>query len=236
MMEVSQIDYKGMELAAADRLLDPSPMMVETGVERLESGGLRVAARTDMPGCTGAMFEWWFGSGPDTTRYKWWHPGDHVSSEWLEWSPGKNIGTTHVVKERLAGSEEIYDLQIRFIDPTEIFDADKYEAARAGGDASVAICATLGIGEEPMRDDQGRPANGKMCHLGRDTEFGLVLRSSFWLGGGVDAPPEELRAAIPDQLGLSLMAHAHTEWKMLARFLPSLYAAEAEGEGTAIPW
>jgi DAPG hydrolase PhiG domain len=235
-MEIGQASKKPMEYTDADRLLDPSPMMIETGVERLESGGLRVAVRTDMPGCSGAMFDWWFGSAPDTERYVWWHPADHVQSDWLEQSPGKYIGSTHVVKERLAGSEEVHNLQIHFIEPTELFDSKSFNGARDAGDVSVAVCAMIGIGEEPNRDEQGRPANGRMVHLGRDNQFGLVLRSSFWLGAGVDAPPEALRELIPDELGLSLLQHAHTEWKLLARFLPSLYAAEVEGERTAIPW
>jgi glutathione S-transferase len=61
---------------------------------------------------------------------------------------------------------------------------------------------------------------------------GLVLRSSFWLGGGT----EPSAAARGDETGLQLMQHANTEWKLPARFLPSLYAAEAEGSGTPIPW
>ena len=57
-----------MDLSEAERLLDPAPMMIETGVERCESGALHVAARTDMLGCTGKMFEWWFQSAPNTGR------------------------------------------------------------------------------------------------------------------------------------------------------------------------
>ena len=224
-----------MELNEADRLLDPAPMMIETGVKRLDSGGLRVAARTDMLGCTGKMFEWWFQSAPDTGRYAWWHPHDHVSSEWREWSPGRHIGSTHVVKESLNGGE-VHDLLISFVDPIELFDADAWAKARDSGDASVAICATIGIGLDGNRDEQGRPADGKMVHLGRDNEFGLVLRSSFWLGGGVDAPPDVLREMIPEQLGLDLMFHAHTEFKYLSHILPALYAAEAEPETAAVPW
>jgi hypothetical protein len=140
-----------------------------------------------------------------------------------------------VVQERLAGSD-VHNLQIQFVEPTELFDADRYAAVVDCGDLSAAVCAVIGIGEEPNRDSAGRPANGKMCHLGRDTPFGLVVRSSFWLGAGVDAPPEVLREAIPDELGLALMQHAHTEWKFLARFLPSLYAAEAEGAEATVPW
>jgi hypothetical protein len=224
-----------MDLNEADRLLDPAPMMIETGVERCPSGALHVAARTDMLGCTGSMFEWWFQSAPDTGRYAWWHPHDHVSSEWMEASPGRHIGSTHVVKERLNGGD-VHDLQIHFIEPTEIFSAEAWADAQESGAASVAICATTGIGPEPLRDDQGRPANGKMVHLGRDNEFGLVLRSSFWLGAGVPAPPEVLEELIPEQMGIDLMFHAHTEFKYLSHILPALYAAEAEPETAPIPW
>jgi hypothetical protein len=153
----------------------------------------------------------------------------------MEWSPGRHIGSTHVVQEKLNGGE-VHDLLINFIEPEELLGAEAWAEAQASGAASVAICATLGTGPEPRRDEQGRPADGKMVHLGRDNEFGLVLRSSFWLGGGVDAPPEVLREMIPEQLGIDLMFHAHTEFKYLSHILPALYAAEAEPETAAVPW
>jgi hypothetical protein len=224
-----------MDLNEADRLLDPAPLMIETGVERLSSGALHVAARTDMLGCTGKMFEWWFQSAPDTGRYAWWHPRDHVASEWMEWSPGRHIGSTHVVKESLNGGD-VLDLQIHFIEPEEIFGAEPWAAAQESGAASVAICATTGIGPEPLRDEQGRPANGKMVHLGRDNEFGLVLRSNFWLGAGAPVPAELLEEMLPEQMGIDLMFHAHTEFKYLSHILPALYAAEAEPQTAPIPW
>ena len=75
-----------MDLGQIDRLLDPAPMPLEMGYERLDSGVLHVALRTDMHHCTGAMFEWWFRFRPQTREYLWWHPIDHVSSEWSEGS------------------------------------------------------------------------------------------------------------------------------------------------------
>lgn len=54
-----------MEVTEADRLLAPSPMPVELGIERLPSGVLRVAGRTDVPACDGEMFRWWFSFAPD---------------------------------------------------------------------------------------------------------------------------------------------------------------------------
>src|SRR5665648_540724 len=63
-----------MEFSEAKRLLNPDPLPLEMGVERLPSGQLHVAVRTYMLGCTGEMFQWWFGSGPDARDYAWWHP------------------------------------------------------------------------------------------------------------------------------------------------------------------
>jgi hypothetical protein len=224
------------ELDQAASLLDPRPQAVETGVQRLASGQLHVAARTDMPGCTGAMFEWWFRFAPDSRQYAWWHPVDHVSSAWRETSPITHIGSTHVVEERLNGSE-VQMLQIHFIDPREIFGADAFEDALAIGNISAVVAAQLGNGPEPVLDDRGRPNMGRMTHICRDTPDGMVLRSRFWLGGGTGLPPEVLLEIIPDSLGLDLMVHAHTEFKYLSRYLPSIYLAEnRDTETPADPW
>ena len=76
-----------------------------------------------------------------------------------------------------------------------------------------------------------------MAHICRDTPDGMVLRSRFWLGGGSGLPPEALREAISEDVGLGLMRHAHTEFKYLARFLPSLYIADRrEDEPVELPW
>jgi hypothetical protein len=214
------------EVADAALLLDPRAVAIETGVSRLASGVLHVAARTDMPRCTGQMFEWWFRFAPDTQQYAWWHPSDHVASDWKETSPQTHIGSTHIVRERLAGSEMVYDLQIHFIDPRELFGHEAYEDALARGDVSGTVAAMTGIGPEPLRDDRGRPNMGRMAHICRDTADGMVLRSRFWLGVGTGLTAGQLVDAIPDSMGLDLMVHAHTEFKSLSRFLPSLYVAE----------
>jgi hypothetical protein len=62
-----------------------------------------------------------------------------------------------------------------------------------------------------------------MSHIARDTPTGMVLRSRFWLGVGL---PDGGAASIPEQVGIDLMQHAHTEFKYLAAFLPALYIAE----------
>jgi hypothetical protein len=217
------------EAADAARVLDPAAMPLETGVTRLESGTLLVAARTEMGHCTGSMFEWWFRFAPDTRQYAWWHPQDHISSTWVETSPRTHVGSTHIVEERLS-TPEVHTLHIHFVEPEDLFGAEAVARARENGDVSGFICARLGAGEEPPRDALGRPAMGRMCHIARDTPDGMVLRSRFWLGCDLDLSPEDRRAAVPDTLGLQLMQHAATEFKYLARFLPSAYWANNRDE------
>jgi len=47
-----------MQLSEVGALLDPAPLPIETGYERFPNGVLHVAARTDLHGCSGEMFEW----------------------------------------------------------------------------------------------------------------------------------------------------------------------------------
>jgi hypothetical protein len=167
-----------LELENAAMLLDPGPLALEMGIQRLPSGQLHVAARTDMPHCKGRMLEWWFRFAPDTQQYAWWHPTDHVSSRWLETSPSTHVGSTHVVEEKLGG-DDVYALQIRFIDEAETFGAAAAQA-RQRGDISGLVCATIGFGHDPARDDRGRPVGARLAHIARDTDDGMVLRSAIW--------------------------------------------------------
>ena len=123
------------------------------------------------------------------------------------------------------------------VDPKEIFGAEAFDAAIERGDVSTIVAAQNGMGEEPPRDERGRPNNGRMAHICRDTPDGMVLRSRFWLGGGSGPPPEALRGAISERVGLGLMRQANTEFKYLSRFLPSLYVADRrEAEPVELPW
>jgi len=124
-----------MQLNEVDRLLDPAPMRLETGFERLANGVLHIACRTDMHGCTGEMLEWWFRFRPNTQQYIWWHPVDHVSSTWIGGVADTHVGSIHKVEEYFSGLP-MAQLLIQFRDPTEFFDASAY-AGLAGRDGSA---------------------------------------------------------------------------------------------------
>lgn len=156
---ISSANLVTPEVADAAALSDPGPLAIETGVVRLPSGVVHVAARTDMPDCKGRMLEWWFRFAPDTRQYLWWHPTDHVSSEWKETSPQTQIGSTHLVRERLNG-REAYDLQIHFIDPRELVGQQPCDDALEDGHISTVVAAQIGM---DSRFQGTRPHGARAC-------------------------------------------------------------------------
>ncbi|HEX7429522.1 MAG TPA: hypothetical protein VF328_22015 [Mycobacterium sp.] len=218
-----------MDLSEVGALLDPKPLPLETGYERLPSGALHVAVRTDMHGCSGEMLEWWFRWRCDTQKYVWWHPIDHVSSHWQgELSPDTHIGSEHVVSEFFSGLPAA-DLIVQFREPSEFFDADAYAKARDSGAVTGVVVGRTGMTHTPPRTDDGRVLGGRLLHIARDTEWGMALRSHFYMGADLPdlgVSPEEIEALVPDEFGQGLLQHAYDEFTYLSRFLPSLFVAE----------
>ena len=154
-----------MEFSEAARLLSPDPLPLEMGVERLASGQLHVAVRTYLIGCTGAMFQWWFGSGPNAREYAWWHPVDHVGSEWLDLpADGSGIGSTHVADERLA-DDVVHSLKIRSTTPSRR-SAASLPPPRSAATSRRRSLADIGLGAEPPRDEQ-RPSARRQARAPR---------------------------------------------------------------------
>jgi hypothetical protein len=228
-----------MELREANRLLDPTPMALETGFERLPNGVLHVACRTDMHGCTGEMFEWWFRFRPDTQKYIWWHPVDHVYSDWIGGTAGTHVGSIHKVEEYFTGLPA-EKLLVQFREATEFFDAAAYEAARAEKRVTAAVCGRVGMGWEAPALPDGRLLGGRLLHIGRDTPWGCALRSHFYLGQDlpeVGKSPQEIREMVPDELGIALLQHCYNEFTFLSRFVPSLFIAENRAtHEVKLPW
>lgn len=227
-----------MKLSEISQLLHPEPLHLETGYERFDDGVLHVACRTDMHGCTGEMFEWWFRSRPNTQQYIWWHPRDHISSDWAEQRDGTHVGSIHVVEESIGGHAQ--KLAIQFREPTELFDAAEYIEARRTKAVSAAICGRVGITHEPPRTEQGEVIGSRVLHIARDTSWGACLRSHFYLGQ--DLPPlgvsaEDVARLVPDELAGALLQHCYNEMTYLSRFLPSLFMGENRDKlAVPLPW
>jgi hypothetical protein len=206
-----------MELNEANRLLDAGHLDRETGVERLPSGQLLVAALTPMPQATGAMLDHWFETLTSTERYKLWHPIDHV---WMDWDgkPGA-VGSSHLVHEYIGG--ELQKLRIHFREPSTMLDVSRFDAA------GIAFCKVIRVG--PLEAEGVWTGHG--IHLARETCYGLELRSRFWLGDlePEPLPREALEAVLPESTGFALLKHCSEEMSYLADLLPELYEAETRG-------
>ena len=228
-----------MEFSAIDALLDPTPLPLECGYERFADGVLHVAVRTDLHGCRGEMFDWWFRWRCNTQQYVWWHPVDHISSDWRDGQDRTHVGSTHVVEERFTGLPA-ERLSIQFRDPSEFFDPDHYQIAREKGAVTAAVLGRVGLSWDPPRGDDGAVLGGRLLHLGRDTPWGCALRSHFYLGQDLPTmglAPEAVEEAFPDEFGRALLMHCYNEFTFLSRFLPSLYVGEhRDSIAVDLPW
>jgi hypothetical protein len=216
-----QADQTLLEFDDAATLLDEGYQQTENGYGRLRDGGLQVSARTDMPGVTPAMWDWWFGwHGSDSRRYKLWHPRAHVSARWRDGrGDGGYVGRTSMVQEYLGSA--FSRPAIQFVEPSVL---------GLGGAAGVAICARLGSGDIPVDI-------GWLVHHVRPTPSGAEMRSRFWMGGrhvrmraAKSLADKALRIVATRQLpdARDLMVHCAQEMNHLAGFLPELFAQFSE--------
>ncbi|MDH6243440.1 hypothetical protein [Mycobacterium sp. OTB74] len=205
----------GPVLPDYDERLEPvGYQQTENGYGRLRDGGFTVAVRTDMPGVTPAMWDWWFGwHGCDSRRYKLWHPRAHVSAQWRDGRDDETyVGRTSIVREYLGSS--FTRAAIQFVEPSVL------------GHTGVAITARLGSPDIPVDI-------GWLVHQVRPIADGAEMRSRFWLGGrhvalrsGASLAEKALRPIaarlLPDPR--DLLVHCAQEMNHLAGFLPALHA------------
>lgn len=215
-----QADQVVLGFDDAATILDAGYQQTENGYGRLRNGGMQVSVRTDMPGVTPAMWDWWFGwHGSDSRRYKLWHPRAHVSARWADnGGDGRYVGRTSMIEEYI-GSHFLAGA-IRFVTPS----AMGLDESRLGGD--VAVCARLGAADLPVDI-------GWFIHHVRATAEGSEMRSRFWMGGPYVAVRGGFRLAdhvvrpladrqLPDPRDLTV--HCAQEMNHLAGFLPDLHA------------
>ncbi len=208
-----------LDFADVPALLDDGHHATETGYGCSHTGEVIVAVRTEMPGVTPAMWDWWFGwHGSDARRYKLWHPRAHVSARWADGGgDGGYVGRTSLVEEYIGST--FTRAAIRFVTPAEL----GLSAPRSA--AAVTVCARLGSADLPVDI-------GWLVHQIRSVDGGAEMRSRFWLGG----PHIRVRRAnrladtvvrpiahrqLPDPR--DLLVHCAQEMNHLAGFLPALH-------------
>lgn len=223
----------GLSLDEADRLMEAGDLPLENGTTVLASGHALVAVRTEMPGVTGAMFEWWMGWHPmEHQRYKLWHPRAHVANGTREMhgddptlSDRQKYMTTHFVTEYIGDS--LQKIAIRFVEPGEILTHTRDFTANG---VTALVCARVGVPNTPI-------VVGTLVHQIREVPGGSEMRSRFWLGKPEfrDAAAKSLRnralgsglvrrLASPPNMARDLLVHCAMEMNHLAGFLPELHA------------
>ena len=215
-----------------DPLLDPAELPGECGWCVLPDGCGYVAMRTEMPGVTGAMVDWWFDWHPrDPLRYRVWHPLAHERNSVDPGPPpapgGKPYwGTVHHPVEDI-GTGTVH-ARIAFVRP-EALGFTPGALARPGVAAIVGGFAG---------DDRRRMQHTKMVHVFLGSDGGVVLRSRFWLGAAIrpyaPAPlaslaaralnrPAVRRRMLPAAVPPALARHCAEEYANLAAILPELH-------------
>lgn len=213
-----------------DRLLDPTPLPVETGWRTCEDGIAYVAVRTPMPKVSAEMVDWWFDWYPrDPLRYKVWYPGAHLDVAYeAPRRPGEKAhwgAVHHLVEDVGLGRQRV---RIELLPPSAVgFGTDALDDPNVG----TVVCGWTG-------DDGRRLTVGPLVHVFLEDPPGLVLRSRFWIGAGLRphilGPIADAigvltdrgwvrRSALPAGLAPALARHCAAEFSNLAELLPDLY-------------
>ena len=219
-------------VASAPLLQSPGYWPVENGVTISPDGAFRIFVRTDMPGVTPAMWDWWFAwHGSHAQRYKLWHPRAHLH---VAWADGRSdlhyyVGRTSQVVEYV-GNQRL-NLAIRFVSPASL----GLDEARLRREGEVAICARGSMAGTPME-------TGWLIHHVRPVPGGSEMRSRFWLAGSNIRPRGMSGAAgallgrvaakfapLTGNMAMELLVHCAQEMNHLAAILPELYASFGPG-------
>jgi len=202
-----------LPLTDVDRLLDPTPLEVETGWWVLEDGTAQVAARTPMPGVSPEMVDWWFDWHPrEAIRYRIWHPVAHFDNS-LE-------APAHPGAKPFWGAVH--------------HPVGMSPEALAAAHVGTVLAAEVG-------DDRRHMRHSLMFHVFLRQGDGLLLRSRFWLGaairpygpagtllGGLLNRRAVRRRTLPAAAPRALARHCVEEYANLAALLPELYERFSE--------
>lgn len=215
--------------AAPENLFGTAPVL-EDGFALTAADAMHVAARTDMPGVTPAMIDWWFGWHSDSPeRYKLWHPQAHVHAAWLSPPPAgtrsraRYVGHTSIVDEYIGSS--LIRAAIRFVNPATL---GLTEPSLDDPDKATIVCARTGLGDFPIDV-------GYLAHHVRRTATGSEMRSRFWIGGpyaagrsspvgAIMARAARLAMGPTEADARALLVHCAEEMQHLGSFLPALHA------------
>lgn len=191
-----------LPLSQICKLLEAGDQPVENGWYVFPDGTGYVTSKTQFPGCTADMIEWWFWwHSVEGDRYALWYPYNHCDVKSTYASLSKTKFTTEAKKDpkngkaipilerddlphrqRWLGSTHtvtefigpiLMSLRIEFKEPS-YFGLGTWEDLKKAG-YETAVCGILWDKTLPMKV-------GDMIHLWRKTPDGLELKSRYYLG------------------------------------------------------
>ena len=105
---------------------------------------------------------------------------------------------------------------------------------------SALLCVRGGAGHDPRRLPDGSVIGTRLIHVGRDTPWGMVLRSHFFMGEDLSVtgmPEAEIERIFPTANASGLLQHCYDEFTTLSRLLPSIWLAEGCAPDNVVrPW
>ncbi len=215
---------RALRLADIKDLIKPGYLAVENGYCVNPDRTGFVAVKTDMPGVTADMIQWWFWwHAEKDIRYKIWCPGDHYAISVKNRDQAddtalsyeqRRVNNTHYPYEDTGTG--VFQLSIRFVPPETLFGCDPTKDSATNGIEAV-VCAVVGykVGMVTVEHTY-------MTHVFRRTPGGLELRSRFWPGSALKS--EGLRKMTIDRdVVKGLAYHCAREFSHLAGFLPEIY-------------
>jgi hypothetical protein len=205
-------------------ILNQGNLPTEIGYCMMADGSGFVAMKTEMPGVTSEMINWWFfWHGLESLRYKIWDRDDHYAVHVLEKDLPRRLDMRLTTRERNWGTTDVVDedigtgsvlLYISFMSPEDYgYDMDQFRAPNV----LTAVSANLGLMEP-------RTPLATFSHVAREIPGGLELRSRFWLGWHItDRKPVRVADSVPFELVKGLAHHCPKEYANLAAILPKVY-------------
>lgn len=205
-------------------ILNPGSLPTEIGYCMMADGSGFVAMKTEMPGVTSEMINWWFfWHGLESLRYKIWDLDDHYAVHVLEKDLPRRLDMRLTARERNWSTTDVVDedigtgsvvLYISFMSPEDYgYDMDRFRAPNV----LTAVSANLGLMEP-------KTPLATFSHVAREIPGGIELRSRFWLGWHViDRKPVRVADSVPFELVKGLAHHCPKEYANLAAILPKVY-------------
>lgn len=230
---------EAMPITELSRLFQKDTPYPDSGYCVMPDGSGYVAARTFMPGVTPEMMNWWLKwHAEEDLRYKiWYYPGHASVKDITPQEKHAETAMQKVVGKEAFGNEyqmveDIgmgYDnVFIHFMTPEEAgIDVEALEK-------SEISYFSIGNGATWGRKPNSAKTPAVVCHVGYETDGGMIYQSHFWMGWEffqgephlVMSPGGEIPIFGPK----GMYHHCISEFANLAAFLPQIYEEEKNRE------